>query len=143
MLANTLKEIAVEHQVFIMSGTQLNGEWEKNTIRNANMIRGSKAVVDKIDIGCISVVLSAEELSSVQAIIDQQGIVLLPNMVTDLYKNRRGELANIKIFRFFDYGTCRMTDLFMTDVYYNLRTNYEHLREKKSTILLEDFFNGN
>lgn len=143
MLSNTLKEIAVEHQVFIMSSTQLNGEWEKTHIRNANLIRGSKAVVDKIDIGSISVKISAEELSAVQAIIEQRGSSKIPNMVTDIYKNRRGELTEVKVFRYFDYGTCRMEDLFMTDMSYNLKTNYEMLSQKKYTILMEDFLNGN
>jgi len=143
MLSNTLKEIATGHQVFIMSSTQLNGEWQKTTIRNANLIRGSKAVVDKIDVGSISVKLDADELESVRTIIETQGFEKMPNMVTDVYKNRRGELTEIKIFRHFDYGTCRITDLFMTDTYYNLKTNYQILKQKKKTILLEDFLNGN
>lgn len=143
MLSNTLKELAVEHQVFIMSSTQLNSEWQKTTIRNANLIRGSRAVVDKIDVGSISVKIDAEELNSVQTLIQEQQLKHLPNMVTDIYKNRRGELTEVKVFRYFDYGTCRVKDLFMTDVYYNLKTNYEQLKQKESTILLEDFLNGN
>ena len=142
MLSNTLKEIAVEHQVFIMSSTQLNSEWQKTTVRNANLIRGSRAVVDKIDVGSISVKIDAEELASVQAIIDEQQPKHLPNMVTDIYKNRRGELTEIKIFRYFDYGTCRVHDLFMTDSYYTVKTNYEQLRQKEHTLLVEDFLNG-
>lgn len=143
MLSNTLKEIAVEHQVFIMSSTQLNGEWQKTHIRNANLIRGSKAVVDKIDIGSISVKIDGEELEAVKTIMEQQGLSKMPNMVTDIYKNRRGELTEVKVFRYFDYGTCRITDLFMTDVYYNLKTNYGILSQKLNTILLEDFLDGN
>jgi len=143
MLSNTLKEIAVEHQVFIMSATQLNGEWQKTTIRNANLIRGSKAVVDKIDVGSICVKIDADELESVKAITDNMQLSHLPNMVTDIYKNRRGELTEVKIFRYFDYGTCRVTDLFMTDVYYNLKTNHATLSQHVSTVLLEDVLNGN
>ena len=143
MLSNTLKEIAVEHQVFIMSSTQLNSEWQKTTIRNANLIRGSRAVVDKIDVGSISVKIDADELMSIQGIIDEQQPKYLPNMVMDIYKNRRGELTEVKIFRHFDYGTCRVTDLFITDSYYVVKTNYEHLRQKENTILVEDFLNGN
>jgi len=143
MLSNTLKEIAVEHQVFIMSSTQLNSEWQKTTVRNANLIRGSRAVVDKIDVGSISVKIDAEELNSVQSLIEELQPKYLPNMVTDVYKNRRGELTEIKIFRHFDYGTCRVIDLFMTDSYYNLKTNYEQLTQKQHTILLEDLLNGN
>ena len=40
MLSNTLKEIASTYNVFVMTGTQLNGNWETKTIRNANMLRG-------------------------------------------------------------------------------------------------------
>lgn len=143
MLSNTLKEIAVEHQVFIMSSTQLNSEWQKQTVRNANLIRGSRAVVDKIDVGSISVKIDAEELAAVNGLIEELKPKHLPNMVTDVYKNRRGELTEIKIFRHFDYGTCRVTDLFMTDSYYNLKTNYERLTQKQKTLLVEDFFDGN
>lgn len=143
MLSNTLKEVAVEHQVFIMSSTQLNSEWQKTTVRNANLIRGSRAVVDKIDVGSISVKIDAEELSSVQSIIDTMQPKHLPNMVMDIYKNRRGELTEVKVFRYFDYGTCRVHDIFMTDSYYNLKTNYEQLKQKESTVLIEDFLNGN
>ena len=40
MLSNTLKEIAATYNVFVMTGTQVNGEYEKKTVRNANMLRG-------------------------------------------------------------------------------------------------------
>lgn len=143
MLSNTLKEVAVEHQVFIMSSTQLNSEWQKTTIRNANLIRGSRAVVDKIDVGSISVKIDGEELDSVMTIIQEQQLKHQPNMVTDIYKNRRGELTEVKVFRYFDYGTCRVIDLFMTDMYYNLKSNYEKLTQKQQTVLMEDFLHGN
>ena len=35
-------------------------------------------------------------------------------------KNRRGKVSDVKIFSYFDYGTCRIYDLFMTDIRYNL-----------------------
>ena len=37
-----------------------------------------------------------------------------PNVVMDIYKNRRGKMCNIKIFRYFDYGTCRSQDIIAT-----------------------------
>ena len=46
MLSNSLKEIATEYQIFVMSATQLSGDYEKAKFRNANFIRGSKAVAD-------------------------------------------------------------------------------------------------
>ena len=114
MLSNTLKEIAADHDVFVMSGTQLNGSWEGKTVRNANMIRGSKAIADKIDIGMIGVRCEDSELDSVREYCAALGFTYQPNLVIDIYKNRRGEKCDVKIFRKFDYGTCRVKDMFCT-----------------------------
>ena len=43
------------------------------------------------------------------------GIKEKPNVVLDVYKNRRGRIVNAKIYRVFDYGTCRAKDLLITD----------------------------
>lgn len=118
MLSNTLKEVAMTYSVFILSATQLNGNWEKTTVRNANLIRGSKAIVDKVDIGVIGVKLTDEELDSIKEIVARRLDLPKPNVVLDLYKNRRGKLTGVKIFRYFDYGTCRTQDLYMTDTSY-------------------------
>lgn len=122
MMSNTLKEIAMSYQVFIQTATQLNGNWEKTVVRNANLIRGSKAIVDKVDIGIIAVRLLEEERNSVKDIIEQRKDSAEPNVVLDLYKNRRGKMTSVKIFRYFDYGTCRTKDLFITDDSYRKYT---------------------
>jgi len=142
MLSNSLKELAMTYNIFLMSATQLNDGWAKKAVgpRDQNCIRGSKAIVDKADIGAIGVALSEEEKGQIEALWNEikkkaanelatkqdlteedkelrQIIVKVPypNQVIDLYKNRRGELKAIKIFRYFDFGTCRATDLFVTD----------------------------
>ena len=116
MLSNTLKELAAEYNVFIMTGSQLNGEWNKTMIRNATMLRGAKALADKIDVGIIGVLATPEELEKVQDVIASatNDNMPAPNVVLDIYKNRRGKMCNIKIFRYFDYGTCRSYDKFAT-----------------------------
>lgn len=113
MLSNTLKEIAANYNVFVMTGTQLNGDWEKKTIRNANMIRGSKAVADKIDVGMIGVRVPQDELAPVETYCNELHLPM-PNIVIDVYKNRRGKMCDIKIFRRFHYGTCRTQDIVAT-----------------------------
>lgn len=118
MLSNTLKEIAMTYSVFILSATQLNANWEKSTVRNMNLIRGSKAIVDKVDIGIIGVKLIEEERKQIEEIIKMRLDLPEPNVVMDLYKNRRGKLTGVKIFRYFDYGTCRTQDLYITDTAY-------------------------
>lgn len=113
MLSNTLKELAAEYNVFIMTGSQVNGEWAKTTVRNATMLRGAKALADKIDVGIIGVLATPEELENIQDALNAMGY-MKPNVVMDIYKNRRGKMNNIKIFRYFDYGTCRSTDIIAT-----------------------------
>lgn len=113
MLSNTLKELAAEYNVFIMTGSQLNGDWAKTTIRNANLLRGAKALADKIDVGIIGVLATPEEVDNIREVLTTRNY-RTPNVVMDIYKNRRGKMNNIKIFRYFDYGTCRSEDIIAT-----------------------------
>lgn len=126
MLSNTLKEIAASYNVFIQSATQLNDGWSKKEIglRDQNCIRGSKAIADKIDIGLIGVRIQPEEQKQIETIWSEIKAQRPgkykhdPNIVIDIYKNRRGEMNSVKIFRYFDYATLRCEDLFVTDASY-------------------------
>lgn len=126
MLSNTLKEIAADYNVFVMTGTQLNGTWEGKTVRNANMLRGSKAIADKIDVGMIGVRCTEDELEAINPYIQEMGYVQ-PNIVIDVYKNRRGKMCDVKIFRKFDYGTCRTFDVLVTTTGYKPVDNLPEL----------------
>lgn len=85
-------------------------------------------VLRKIDIGMIGVRITEEEKKQVDAIWNEIKRMLQrknpgetipdPNIVVDIYKNRRGDLNAVKIFRYFDFGTCHATDLFITDSSY-------------------------
>ena len=146
MLSNSLKEIAMNYKVFIQSATQLNDGWSKKEIglRDQNCLRGSKAIADKVDIGLIGVRLSEEEYKQVDAMwteLKKQNSEKYrdkPNIVIDVYKNRRGELTCVKIFRYFDYGTCHCQDLFVTDPAYKAVNDIGSLKyEKKSFDFLD------
>lgn len=126
MLSNTLKEIAADYNVFVMTGTQLNGTWEGKMVRNANMLRGSKAIADKIDVGMIGVRAPDEELQQVQTYCEEMHLPT-PNIVVDVYKNRRGKMCDVKIFRKFDYGTCRVTDILTTSTTYKINNDLPEL----------------
>lgn len=119
MFSTKLKQIAVDNNIFIRSATQLNDGWSKNIVgeRNQNCRRGAKAIADKIDVGLIGIKARQDELNKVQSLIK---VGRTPNQVIDVYKNRDGEYTNIKIFRYFDYGTCQGTDLFATNDNYEL-----------------------
>jgi replicative DNA helicase len=126
MFSNTLKEVAMNYGVFIQSATQLNDGWSKKEIglRDQNCLRGSKAIADKIDIGMIGVRINDEEMKQIRTIWDElkrqkpSKYIHEPNIVIDIYKNRRGEMNSVKIFRYFDYATCHAEDLFVTDASY-------------------------
>lgn len=119
MMSNTLKEIASDYNVFVYTGTQVNRGWEKSQFRNENHLAGAKAIADKVDFGIIAVKLTEEDKEKIQPLLLADGIQKLPNVVMDIYKNRRGRIVNAKIFRLFDYGTCRSEDLIMTDTNFN------------------------
>ncbi len=114
LLSSTLKELANELDIHISSATQLNGEYEDKEIKNQNIIRGSKSIADKADIGVITLPTNKaeEELGSALSLKLQTPV---PNMITDVYKNRRGKWTGVRIWRYVDLGTCRVTDCFITD----------------------------
>ena len=126
MLSNSIKETAMIYNVFIQSATQLNDNWSKKAIglRDQNCLRGSKAIADKIDIGMIGVRLGDEEKKQIDALwteLQKKNPTRFnhePNVVIDIYKNRRGELNCVKVFRYFDYATLHCDDLFVTDSSY-------------------------
>lgn len=126
MLSNGLKEIAATYNVFVQSGTQLNDKWEQTIVRNQNHIRGSKAIADKADVGMISIKLEEvpEEFEKVKTLIQAAGLEM-PNVVVDIYKNRRGKFSGIKLFRYFDYGTCRSRDIMLTTLSHTIIKNYD------------------
>jgi hypothetical protein len=119
MMANTLKEIASDYGVFVYTGTQVNRDWEKRHFRNENTIAGAKSIADKVDFGVVAVKVSDEEKSAIRELLRADGIQEDPNVVIDIYKNRRGKVVNAKLYRVFDYGTCRTKDLIVTDTNYN------------------------
>lgn len=135
MLSNSLKEIAASYNVFIQSATQLNDSWSKKEIgpRDHNFLRGSKAIADKIDLGIIGVRLMEPEKQQIAAIwtelqrLKPNECQQEPNVVMDIYKNRRGELNAVKIFRYFDFATCHCKDLFITDCSYKVLANVGRL----------------
>ena len=50
----------------------------------------------------------------------KNGFNKIPNLVFHIYKVRRGKINRVKLWLYFDYGTCRTKDLFVTDNDYKL-----------------------
>ena len=146
MLSTALKDIAVELDVFMRSATQVNGDlMEIKGIRDQRCIRGAKSIADKIDCGMVTAKVVPQELLTLDKLIKEKGI--LPNQVSDIYKMRRGRFNDIRIWTEMDLGTCRIKDLFVTDVnlkpvidFFPLEFCYEYEDEQIEKLL--DYLNN-
>ena len=134
-----LKALAVETNTFILTSTQTNAKVEDDgkEIKNESVIRGSRAIIDKADIACVCTRPSQEDLEHIEPYCS----FLKPNIVTDIYKVRRGRFNNVRIWSYIDLGTCRKTDLFVTNTQYelievgNLKQQYD---EEQSWLIQTD-----
>ena len=113
MFTTTLKNLAVELNAFILTSTQLsNDDDPKGGFKDFRNVQGSKAIVNLADFACIMSRPSIEELNQISEFKKSFGYT--PNLVTDVYKNRRGRWNMVRIWSMHDLGTCRKYDLFIT-----------------------------
>jgi replicative DNA helicase len=113
MFSTALKDLAIQLNIFMQSSTQVTlNENERKGMKTMASLRGSKAIADKADMGCIISNVSEEDKEVIQEIVGSIG--MMPNQVTDIYK-LRGRYNNVRIWSYVDLGTCRKKDLFITD----------------------------
>jgi len=115
LLSNALKDLAVELNVFMMSSTQLNSEGDagKHKLKGVESVRGSRAIIDKADIAFILSRISEEEKNIISQIDETI------NTVQDIYKVRRGQWNQLKVWSSFEYGTLRKAGKIITDTNLN------------------------
>ena len=114
ILSTTLKDLAVELDVFVCTATQVNASADDNrNIRNESSLAGGRATINKADYGFIMARPTNEELDQLKDLIKEN--YREPNLVTDVFKVRAGQWTQIRIWSDFDRGTLRLTDLFTTD----------------------------
>ena len=115
MLSTSIKDLASDLGIFAESATQLNrGDNDSKTgVKNQNNVRGAISIVDKCDVASIFARTIPEEITALEPFINKYGRT--PNQVSDIYKVRRGRFTNVRIWSYFDYGTCRKYDLFITN----------------------------
>lgn len=122
MLSARLKEICVKYGVFLMSATQLNGDYQDSKTPDQNLLRGAKAIADKIDYGSILLPVKENDLESLETVISQNPGWIGPNIKLSIYKNRRGRYKSVILWCRADLGTCRIQPLFMTNFQYELQS---------------------
>lgn len=114
LFTTTLKNLSVELNAFILTSTQVsNDDDPKGGFKDFRNVQGSKSIVNLADFACIMSRPTVEELNQISGF--QKSFGYTPNLVTDIYKNRRGRWNMVRIWSYHDLGTCRKADLFITN----------------------------
>ena len=129
MMANQLKQLAKDYNLFIFSATQVNalamGDDELE-FKDEKSIRGAKAIADKADMGYIMTRVSEKGwqtiLPTLEKAVREKTIPPeyiekqnMPTHVLDIYKMRRGRYKMIRIWSRIHLGTGERKDLFITN----------------------------
>ena len=119
MLSTRLKDICNQYGVFIMSATQLNGDYIGSETPDQNLLRGAKAIADRIDFGSILLNVTDRDIESLGRILTSNTFDQ-PNIKLSVYKNRRGRYKGIYLWCQADLGTCRVKPMFATTYGYEI-----------------------
>lgn len=119
MISIRLKDICNQYQVFIMTATQLNADYISAQQYDQNLLRGAKAIADKIDAGMIMLEVSQDDLKALDTLIKQNHFET-PQIKMSVYKNRRGRYKDVLLWCRAQRGTCRIEPMFVTDYQYKL-----------------------
>lgn len=119
ILSNKLKDICNQYGVFIESATQLNGDWKDAKIPDQNLLRGAKAIADKIDYGSILLNVTQEDLDALGTILSSN-LFEQPTIKLSVYKNRRGRFKGVILWCKADLGCCRIQPMFCTTYDYEM-----------------------
>ena len=121
MLSTRLKDICNQHGVFIMSATQLNGSYTDSETPDQNLLRGAKAIADKIDMGAILLGVKDDDLINLEPILALNSFET-PPIKLSIYKNRRGRYKGVYLWCKADLGCCRIQPMFCTGYDYELKS---------------------
>lgn len=119
MISVRIKDLCNQYGVFIMSATQLNADYVSAQQYDQNLLRGAKAIADKIDCGMIMLQASQDDRETLKNIVNSMGIEM-PDIKISVYKNRRGRYKDILLWCKSDRGTCRIDPIFVTNYNYEL-----------------------
>ena len=121
MLSTKLKDICNQYGIFIMSATQLNGDYQQSETPDQNLLRGAKAIADKIDYGAILLNVKDDDLVKLDKILSTN-VFDRPSIKMSIYKNRRGRYKGVYLWCKADLGCCRIQPMFCTGYDYELKS---------------------
>lgn len=145
LFTTTLKNLAVELNAFVLTSTQLsNMDDDKGGFKDFRNIQGSRAIANLVDFACIMSRPTQDELKLVEGC--QSLFHFTPDLVIDVFKNRRGRWTMMRIWSKNDLGTCRRYDLFCTTPNNNPIEEFQiidfNVIKTKEMEDLEEFYNN-
>jgi len=120
MLSIRLKDLCNKYGIFILSSTQLNADYQESETPDQNLLRGAKAIADKVDYGSILLAITQRDIDGLNSILTS-GKFETPTLKLSIYKNRRGQYKGIYLWCKADLGTCRIDPIFATDWQYHFK----------------------
>lgn len=117
MMSVKLKDIAKKNNVFILTSTQLNGDYVESKTFDQNLLRGAKAIADKVDAGMILLPVTEQDRESIKLFCDKNGFEV-PTLKISIYKNRGGRYNHLFLWCKPDLGICRLNVMFLTSYLY-------------------------
>ena len=126
MMSTRLKDLCNQYGIFIMSATQLNGDYQESKTPDQNLLRGAKSIADKIDYGSILLGVKEEDIASLETIL-AANVFDKPTIKISVYKNRRGQYKGVLLWCKANLGCCRIVPMFCTTYDYEL-VNIEDVR---------------
>lgn len=102
MMASSLKDIAENFGITVITSSQLNGSARYDKTPDANALAGAKSMINRCDVGAIMMDVSPEDLNDINGLFNEQ-----PNVKCCIFKNRSGEWNRIILWLKADKGICR------------------------------------
>lgn len=122
LFSASLKQINNKYNIFLGTSTQLSSNWKEE--KDANALKGSKAIIEKADHGLIALPVSKEDLKKLSPIL-KDGFYKEPNFAYYIFKNRGGRYNAIIVWTRMNLGTVREVDCFVTNNDFELITDIE------------------
>lgn len=133
MFSSQLKDLAKTLDIYIWTATQLSGNYKDDDTLDASYLRSAKSLADKVDCGAILVPVRERDRPVIETYCSK-GFELEPNFVLHIYKVRAGSYQNIKLYFYFDRGTCGVYDCFIT----NQRGELLEVEDTNIELILDD-----
>lgn len=121
MMSRRLKDLANQYGIFVLSGTQLSGDWRDADTPDQNLLRGAKSIADSIDLGVHILPASEKDLENLAPILSANTFEK-PNVKLSVYKNRRGRYKGVYLWCKADLGICRVKPMFCTSWNYEIQS---------------------